>query len=320
MLMTLIRRQEIPATPLPLVLFTQAADHNAFNLGLAFLEAKISGKKIRGRLALQTGTSVTANYTNEGNNVFAKMIQEAVAGYEIAENLWIDAGIYFSPIGFESWISKNNWLYTRALMSDFIPYYQAGAKLSYKIDNNWAVQLHVVNGWQNITENNDNKALNAQIVYTPSARFSLTYNTFYGLETTNSLPRFFNELVASLPLTSEWQLAAVVDYGIQKRLNDSTFVDWYQFTLWSQYQMSSLVSLAVRFENYLDKEGIMVQTLTANGFQTLGLSFGINLQLHKNLLFRSEVRGLWSKDAVFASRSGKSDRSGVFVTALNLSF
>lgn len=306
--------------PLPLVLFTQATDHNAFNLGLAFLEAKISGNKIRGRLAFQTGTSVPANYTSEGSNVLAKLVQEAIAGYEITENLWIDAGIYFSPIGFESWISRNNWLYTRALMSDFIPYYQSGAKVSYKINDNWAAQLHLINGWQNITENNDNLALNAQVAYTPSVHFSLTYNTFYGLETSNKLPRYFNELVATFSLTHQWQLAAVVDYGIQKRLNDSSYVDWYQCTFWSRYQISALISLAARFENYIDREGIIVQTMTPNGFQTLGFSFGANIQLHKNLMFRSEVRGLWSKDAVFASQAGKSNKTGVIVTALNLTF
>jgi hypothetical protein len=40
---------------------TQPARHNEFNVNLAFVEAKIDGPGYRGRLALQTGTSVQSN-------------------------------------------------------------------------------------------------------------------------------------------------------------------------------------------------------------------------------------------------------------------
>ena len=40
---------------------TQAVRHNEFNVNLAYVEAKVSGPRVRGRLALQAGTSVQSN-------------------------------------------------------------------------------------------------------------------------------------------------------------------------------------------------------------------------------------------------------------------
>lgn len=37
---------------------TQPTRHNEFNINLAFIEAAVRGARLRGRLALQTGTSV----------------------------------------------------------------------------------------------------------------------------------------------------------------------------------------------------------------------------------------------------------------------
>ena len=44
---------------------TQPARHNEFNVNLAYVEALVSAPRIRGRLALQAGTSVQSNYGAE---------------------------------------------------------------------------------------------------------------------------------------------------------------------------------------------------------------------------------------------------------------
>jgi hypothetical protein len=55
---------------------------------------------MRGRLALQAGTSVRANYAAEaregtiGGDGLLGMLQEAYAGYQVTPALWIDAGIF----------------------------------------------------------------------------------------------------------------------------------------------------------------------------------------------------------------------------------
>ena len=87
---------------------TQPARHDEFNVNLAFLEAKLTGEKVRGRVALQAGTSVQANYAGEPQRRErqrgrpARIIQEAWVGVRVSPKVWVDGGIYFSPIGWES--------------------------------------------------------------------------------------------------------------------------------------------------------------------------------------------------------------------------
>ena len=108
---------------------TQPARHNEFNVNLAFVEAKLDAPRYRGRLAVQFGTSVQSNYSGEprdgqisGPSV-QQYLQEATAGYRIAKTLWVDGGIFFSNMGMESWISRDNPTYTRSLVADYSPYY-----------------------------------------------------------------------------------------------------------------------------------------------------------------------------------------------------
>ena len=44
---------------------TQPARHNEFNVNLAFIEVRLDAAHYRGRVALQTGTSVQSNYSGE---------------------------------------------------------------------------------------------------------------------------------------------------------------------------------------------------------------------------------------------------------------
>ncbi|HEY5062558.1 MAG TPA: outer membrane beta-barrel protein, partial [Gemmatimonadaceae bacterium] len=44
---------------------TQAVRHDEFNVNLAFIDATLTGTRVRGRIAAQFGTAVQANYAAE---------------------------------------------------------------------------------------------------------------------------------------------------------------------------------------------------------------------------------------------------------------
>ena len=79
----------------------------------ALVAVQLSSAHTRGRLALQAGTSVQSNYAGEPRSggisgpELTRHIQEAVVGVRAKSHLWIDAGIYLSHIGQESWISRD---------------------------------------------------------------------------------------------------------------------------------------------------------------------------------------------------------------------
>jgi hypothetical protein len=111
---------------------TTGVRQNEFSINLGYVEAKVERDKVRGRLALQAGSSVHANYSGErrtgpaqgpGLADIMRFIQEAYGGYRVGDNLWLEAGIFLSHIGAESFVSKDNWNYTRSLGADFSPYY-----------------------------------------------------------------------------------------------------------------------------------------------------------------------------------------------------
>lgn len=305
---------------------TQPARHNEFNLNLAFIEAKVSGERVRGRFALQTGTSVQRNYAGEADNrELAQLIQEGVVGYRLADHLWIDAGIYLSHIGLESWISRDNWTYTRALCSDFSPYYQSGVKVSWQASPKLALQLHVLNCWQNIAENNNDKALGLQAAFTPSEKFSLVYNNFIGNEQSDSLaarPRFFNDVVLKFSLSKSLQLAGMIDYGLEEKGSASGYAAWYAAMLVGRLQVSKTFALTGRLEHYADKHQILVKTGTPHGLQVYGGSLTADVAVAPNLLWRFEGRLLANRDRIYptadAARFSKAD--GLLVAACVLTF
>ena len=64
---------------------TQPLYHNELAVNFAFLSAEYASGDVRGRLAVQFGSYVEANYAAEPD--FWRNIYEAYAGYRIAENL-----------------------------------------------------------------------------------------------------------------------------------------------------------------------------------------------------------------------------------------
>lgn len=297
---------------------TQPARHNEFNVNLAHLDAKVSASRIRGRFALQAGTSVQSNYAAESS--LSRHIQEATAGYQVTDRLWIDAGIFLAHIGFESWISKENWTYTRSLIADYSPYYETGVKATYRWADRFSTQLLVLNGWQNISENNGSKAFGAQVAYNPIDKMFLTYNNFLGNEL-GRRRRFFNDFIAKFELTDAFSVAGSYDVGWQQTTDEQSNSLWQGYAIFLRYQVTSKLALTARGEQYFDKDQVIVVTNTPNGFQITSASINADLLLHKNLMWRSEVRGYWSRDAVFPSKSrGLLASDSLAVTSLSLWF
>lgn len=204
---------------------TQPARDREFNINLAHLEASIDDKRVRGRLAVQFGTSVNANYQNEttterySNQLSHRNLQEAYVGYRLFDKLWLDAGIFFGHIGAESWVSHHNYNYSRALMAENTPYYATGAKLTYAATNALSLQLQVMNGWQVITPTNRDKSLGTQIAYEVSPVLKIIHNSFAGNiapDDNTTQYRFYSNLILQYTPLQSLQLALSADAGAQK--------------------------------------------------------------------------------------------------------
>lgn len=311
---------------------TQAARHNEFNVNLAHLEAKLEGRGIRARLALQAGSSVQSNYAGEPSQgaisgpSLARHIQEAVVGVQLGTKVWVDGGIYLSHVGSEGWISRDNPTYTRSLNADYSPYYQAGAKLTWNASSKLTAQVNIVNGWQIISENNGSKTLGLRFDYAASSKTTLSVYNLIG----NEIPtgqggrtRYFQGATARLTPSPKSLVIATFDLGVQQGVAGRENSTWYGAALIGRFQVAPRVGLALRVERYSDPDQVIIATGTAAGFKAWGGSVGVDVATAERVLWRTELRGLGGSDRIFPDRDGVgglAKGNGVLVTSLAVTF
>jgi hypothetical protein len=299
---------------------TQPLKHNEFNLNLGAIDVKFQGERVRGRVALQTGTYVQANFATEPQ--LLKHVLEASAGTRFGENVWVDIGIFPSHIGFEGILSRDNWTYSRSLLADYSPYYEAGVSITASVSEKVSLRGLVLNGWQNINETNDDKAVGSQVQYKPSGSVLLNWSTFIGNEqpdTVASRLRLFNDFYAVFTLSDSWSLAAVFDVGFQKQASGGAYDSWHAATLMVKHTINQHWAVAARGEYFSDKNGVIIPTGTPNNFQTTGGSINVDYAASSNLLWRLEGRLFNSKDPLYPSGGELKKTDGFMVLSAAIS-
>jgi hypothetical protein len=300
--------------------------HNEVNLNLGFLKAAYATDKVRANLALMTGTYANSNLAAEPGVL--KNIFEANAGVKISKkkNLWVDAGIFASHIGFESAIGKDCWNLTRSILADNSPYYESGIKVSYTSDNQkWFLSGLILNGWQRIQRvpGNNTPSFGHQLTYKPNSKVTLNSSSFLGSDTPDSTRqmRYFHNFYGQFQLTEKFGMILGFDIGAQQKTkNSNDYNTWYSPVLIVKYAPTEKISIAARGEYYSDANGVIISTGTLNGFQTYGYSLNLDYQILNNVVWRIEGRGLTSKDKIFTLNGNPSTQNYFLTTALAISF
>ncbi|MDJ0366995.1 porin [Hymenobacter sp. H14-R3] len=298
---------------------------NEFTVNNAILGARYDDGKVRGALGIHAGTYVSANYAAEDQVL--KHIFEAYAGFRPFQKAWLDLGIFASHIGFESAISKDNWTLTRSLMAENSPYYESGARFTYEVDPKLTLTALVLNGWQNIRENNQGKGLGTQIQWKPTAKILINSSTFYGNEQPqDSLirRRYFHDFYITYAATERLSLAAVFDVGKQQSAQRSGYDTWHTGSAFVKYKLSDLFSTTLRGEYYNADRGVLISSImpapTDARFLAGGTSLNLDYLPTANVAFRVEGRYLRAQDAIFQHDNGNSRNYGNLTTSVALSF
>jgi hypothetical protein len=298
---------------------------NEFTLNNAVLGARYDDGRVRGAIGLHAGTYVSANYANE--DPVLKFVYEAYAGFRPFKKAWLDVGIFGSHIGFESAISKDNWTLTRSLMAENSPYYESGARFTYEVGPKLTLTALVLNGWQNIRETNQAKALGTQIQWKPTDKLLINSSTFYGNEQpTDSLVRrrYFHDFYLTYAATERLNLALVFDVGKQQSAGRHGYDTWHAGSAFVKYKLADKFSTTLRGEYYYADRGVLISssmpTRLDADFRTAGGSLNLDYLPTANVAFRVEGRYLRSKDALFLHDTGPSRNYGNVTTSVALSF
>jgi hypothetical protein len=311
---------------------TQPARHNEFNINLAFIEANLKKEKTRGRLAIQFGNSVSKNYAAEPENEpngqtgaqDLKNLQEAYIGIKLSEKLWFDMGYFLGNIGMESWISKDNFTYTRSLQLDYVPYYSNGARFEYHQNEKHIFQLQILNGWQNLSETNEGKAIGMQWKWIINQDQEFTYNNFFGDERIVSQKdrfRQYHNFIFKQKMDEIYTFLGSIDFGAQSQQEEKGVNGWGATSMTLNQQFNITHGLAYRLEYYSDANQSNVITNTENGFQVFSASVTYNYLVEENTWFRNELRGFHSKDEIFPYQKNDLKQNDVFfVTSISAYF
>lgn len=300
--------------------------HNEFNVNLGLVKAAYQKNYVRANLALAAGTYMNANYAAEPGVL--KNMYEANAGVKISKknNLWIDAGVFASHIGFESAVGKDCWTLTRSILADNSPYYESGAKISYTSANEkWFISGLVLNGWQRIqrVEANSTIAVGHQLTFKPTSKITLNSSSFIGNDKPDSSRqmRYFHNFYGSFQLTDQLAVTTGFDIGAeQKAKGSSSYNKWYAPVVIVKISPDTKNSIAVRAEYYSDANGVIISTGTPNGFKTWGYSLNYDRSIGSNMLWRIEGRGFSAKDKTFIKDGQPSSTNFFLTTSFAISF
>ena len=277
--------------------------HNQFNVNLAFLQMNMDHDRYRARLGIQGGTYVSDNYSSEPPAL--RYFSEASVGVKLLKKkeLWLDAGIFPSHIGFETAISTDNLNLTRSLVAESSPYYLAGAKLNYAFKKKWELELIACNGWQRIHSINGNNliSLGSRMTYTAN-KFKLNWSTFVGTDSpdVSRRMRYFSNLYTKHQIGKKMELILNWDQGAeQKSKGSDEYSFWVGLAGVFRYSFTDQFKLGGRVEFYQDFDRILIPTFGPEGFKTAGYSLNLDYNVTPGVQVRLEGRLLDFRNPIY---------------------
>jgi len=208
-----------------------------------------------------------------------------------------DFGKFYTSAGAE--LTENNltWTYGRGYLYTNGPYYHFGARMTKPLNEHFTVGLQLVNGWNNVEDNNSGKTLGVTTAWT-AKKISWANNYYSGPEKNDSNTgwRNFYDTVLTLNPTEKSSFWVNFDYG---RENDAFGIKnnatWVAVGVAGRYQTTKTTALAIRYENYDDRNGFITgQAQSLNSFTLTG-----EYKWATGLLSRLEYRRDWSDKPFF---------------------
>lgn len=282
------------------------------SVNLAHLSGEVAATRWRGRFAIQDGTSVDAAYSGEEGDW--RHVQEAYAGGQIAEGLWLDAGVFLSHLGSDGFVIFDNWALSRSLLGDHTALYESGARAQYRPGPNLDLSLYALHGWENISGGRD-LAGGWRFAFT-KGDWTYRYGGFLGNEDGR---RAYNEIVLNGRLSETVEVSLHAGAGYQKRL-DAEDSNWHGASVSLRQRLSKKLSSIYRFELFSDPDSVVSSRSADEGLRAGGFTFALDFALLKGAAaWRSELRILKSRDDIFESRASLDDLDSYIATALIIS-
>ena len=183
-----------------------------------------------------------------------------------------DFGKFYTSAGAE--LTENNltWSYGRGYLYTNGPYYHFGARVSKPLNKQFTVGFQVVNGWNNVEDNNSGKTIGLTTAWTWK-KVSWFNNYYVGPEKngTNDGKRHFYDTVLNLNPSERTSFYVNFDYGHDGEAAGGHAAEWVAIGVAGRLQTTERTAVSLRYENYDDRDGFItgqaqtLQSLTVTG-------------------------------------------------------
>lgn len=245
------------------------------------------------------------HWSNNPDNTESSNSVELRDAYLTYKLPWYDinlkAGKFVTLLGYE--VLKTNTSFNPNISNSMlfgyaIPFTHTGILANVPLGDMVAVDIGLVNGWDNPVDNNDGKTLLAGVAINPTDMLSFYVSGTYGPEQNDNghSNRGVVTAVTTLKATDELTFVVDADYGNETDAAGPTMMksaDWYGVAGYAIYQVNDKLSLNFRAEGFADPDGVRT------GFQEPGYGPGVTAwevtptvayQIMDGLLWRAEYR------------------------------
>lgn len=206
----------------------------------------------------------------------ALMIKQAYITVAAGKKLTFTAGQFGTHIGYELIDAPLNFHYSiNNTFNAGIPFYHLGLKATYTLNNQLSLMGGIVNGTDNINDNDHGKSIIGQLVAKPTDKLTIYFNTIQGNEanarsTGKDTTSYFGvfDLIATYQASEKFYVAFWGMYGTLKGEFQGTSytnkaLHWWGLNVYPSYKFSNLFSLGLRVEHFNNKAG--ARALLTNG-------------------------------------------------------
>lgn len=264
-------------------------------------------------IALGFGQAMNAvNGSDPGGLGFDQYLKEAYFSYlaPLGKGLQIDGGKFVTPHGAEVIETKDDPNYTRGLLFSYaIPYFHYGLRAKYVFNDKYSLSGFMVNGWNNIIENNTGKTYGVGFGWAPSKKLSFVQNYMAGPELASNLDpggsnsswRQLWDTIVTISPTRKLSFIVNADYGHGDRISGlATPVFWAGVAGYIKYAFNDKYALMGRYEYYDDHDGFT--TGSAQHFN--GITGTFQRMIAGHIMSRLEYRRDISNQPTFVKGGG----------------
>lgn len=281
-------------------------NHNQFSLNYAELaieqkpDAKSSPFGFRADIGFGDAATMVHSSEPAGAEIYRYLQQAYLSAAK--GKVQVDFGKFVTQHGAEVIETKDNWNYSRSLLFSWaIPYYHFGTRLTYSATDKATLGVYLVNGWNNVVDNNQGKTVGFQAVLKPASKLTWVQNYMVGKEQAGANVDAVRHLVDStviLDVSPKLSLMANYDYGMDR--SGGGRVRWQGIGVYGKATLTPNFKLVPRVEWFDDPQGFTTGTA-----QTLkGGTLTAEVTMAENTFLRGEYRYDWSNQASFERNAG----------------